>query len=65
MADVDTVKLLIGQCKVVLRDHPYNEDDPMSYLVEIAIFPDELKFIIKALEDLHSRMSFDEIEVIK
>lgn len=65
MADIEKVQMLIGQCKQILKDHPYDESDAMSYIVSISLFHDEMKFIIKALEDLQSRMSFDGIDVIK
>lgn len=65
MADVEKVQMLVNQCKQILKDHPEVPDDAMSFIVNVSVFHDELKFIIKALEDLQSRMSFDEIDVIK
>lgn len=65
MADVDKVDMLVMQCKKLLKDHPYDESDPMSYIVTLSLFHDELKFLIKALEQLRDIMEFDNIEVIK
>ena len=65
MADVEKVQMLVNQCKQILKDHPEDPEDAMSFIVTVSVFHDELKFIIKALEDLQSRMSFDEIDVIK
>lgn len=65
MADVEKVQMLVNQCKQILKDHPEDPEDAMSLIVTVSVFHDELKFIIKALEDLQSRMSFDDIDVIK
>lgn len=65
MADIEKVQMLVNQCKQILKDHPEDPEDAMSFIVTVSVFHDELKFIIKALEDLQSRMSFDEIDVIK
>lgn len=65
MADVTKVQMLIDQSRKLLEDHPYDESDPMTYIVSLDVFHDELKFIIKALEELKTRMSFDEINAIK
>ena len=65
MADVEKVQMLVNQCKQILKDHPEDPEDALSLIVTVSVFHDELKFIIKALEDLQSRMSFDEIDVIK
>lgn len=65
MADVEKVHMLVNQCKQILKDHPEDPEDAMSMILSVSVFHDELKFIIKALEDLQSRMSFDEIDVIK
>lgn len=64
MADVTKVQMLIDQSRKLLEDHPYDEADPMTYIVSLDVFHDELKFIIKALEELKTRMSFDEINAI-
>lgn len=64
MADIDKVQMLVNQCKQILKDHPEDPEDAMSFIVTVSVFHDELKFIIKALEDLQSRMSFDEIKTI-
>lgn len=64
MADVEKVQMLVNQCKQILKDHPEDPEDAMSLIVTVSVFHDELKFIIKALEDLQSRMSFDSIDVI-
>lgn len=64
MADVEKVQMLVNQCKQVLKDHPEDPEDAMSFIVTVSVFHDELKFIIKALEDLQSRMSFDDIKTI-
>ena len=65
MADIEKVQMLVNQCKQILKDHPYDESDAMSYIISMSLFHDEMKFIIKALEDLQSRMSFDSIDVIE
>lgn len=65
MADVEKVQMLVNQCRQILKDHPEDPEDAMSLIVTVSVFHDELKFIIKALEDLQSRMSFDDIDVIK
>lgn len=65
MANVEKVEMLINQCKQIMREHPEDPEDAMSMIITLDLFHDEMKFIIKALEDLQSRMSFDEIEVIK
>lgn len=64
MADVEKVQMLVNQCKQIMRDHPEDPEDAMSFIVTVSVFHDELKFIIKALEDLQSRMSFDDIKTI-
>lgn len=64
MADVEKVQMLVNQCKQILKDHPEDPEDAMSFIVSVSVFHDELKFIIKALEDLQSRMSFDDIKTI-
>ena len=51
MADVTKVQMLIDQSRKLLEDHPYDEADPMTYIVSLDVFHDELKFIIKALEE--------------
>lgn len=65
MADIEKVEMLINQCKQIMREHPEDPEDAMSMIVSVSVFHDELKFIIKALEDMQSRMSFDSIDVIK
>lgn len=64
MADVEKVQMLVNQCKQILKDHPEDPEDALSLIVTVSVFHDELKFIIKALEDLQSRMSFDDIKTI-
>lgn len=65
MADVTKVQMLIEQCKYLLKDHPEDPEDPMSLVLTLDVFQDELKFIIKALSDMKNQMEFNEIEVIK
>ena len=65
MADVEKVQMLVNQCKQVLKDHPYEEYDAMSYIVSLSLFHDELKFVIKALEQFKDQLEFEELEVIK
>ena len=65
MANIEKVEMLINQCKQIMREHPEDPEDAMSMIITLDLFHDEMKFIIKALEDLQSRMSFDDIEVIK
>ena len=65
MANIEKVEMLINQCKQIMREHPEDPEDAMSMIITLDLFHDEMKFIIKALEDLHSRMSFDEIDVIR
>ena len=64
MADIEKVQMLVNQCKQILKDHPEDPEDAMSMIVTLDLFHDEMKFIIKALEDLQSRMSFDDIKPI-
>ena len=64
MADIEKVQMLVNQCKQILKDHPEVPDDASSFIVNVSVFHDELKFIIKALEDMEKRMSFDEIKAI-
>lgn len=65
MADVEKVQMLLNQCKQILKDNPEDPEEAMSNILTVSVFHDELKFIIKALEDMEKRMSFDEIDVIK
>ena len=65
MEDIEKVQMLVNQCKQILKDHPEDPEDAMSFIVNVSVFNDELKFIIKALEDMEKRMSFNEIDVIK
>lgn len=65
MADIEKVQMLLGQCKQILKDHPEDPEEAMSNILTVSVFHDELKFIIKALEDMEKRMSFDSIDVIK
>lgn len=65
MADIEKVEMLINQCKQIMREHPEDPEDAMSFIVNISVFHDELKFIIKALEQYKDQLEFEELEVIK
>lgn len=65
MADVEKVQMLVNQCKQILKDHPEDPEDATSFIVNVSVFHDELKFIIKALEQFKDQLEFEELEVIK